>query len=104
MKTFLLILAIGAAIYFAIYGPVPIDPLVKQYRETATLKEREAIAREKEAAWRTAYRPTARCNNPQNALAQLECKNDAENQHRYFEDQWNAAIARGWKPTLEKRQ
>ena len=98
MKTAIIIIAIGVAIYYALYGAGPIEGLLKQQRQAQKAEEQKSLAALKTQYWKASYRSPPACQNPATELKKLECKNMEDNAWQAFDRKWEANIAHGWKP------
>jgi len=107
MKTAVIIIAIGAAIYYSLYGAAPLEGVLKQVLKSTQGESQispaapktegmKALAAPKPGEqkppaalnaqqWKDAYRPSPDCQNPTTALRKLECKNMEDNARRAFE-------------------
>ena len=98
MKLAIIIIAIGAAIYYALYGNSSIEGLRKESSQAGKAEEQRSFAALKAQYWRASYRSPANCQDPRTELKKLECKNAEDNARQAFDRKWEADIARGWKP------
>ena len=96
MKVAVIITAIGAALYYSLYGAGPLEGALKQIlkatqaesqKSPAATKaeEMKSLAALRTQQWKDAYRPSSDCQNPATELKQLECKNREDNARRAFE-------------------
>ena len=99
MKLAIIIIAIGAAIYYALYGGGPIEELLQERRQEQKAEAEKSLAALKAQYWRAAYRSPTDCQIEKTELRKLECKNAEDNTRQAFDRKWEADIARGWKPT-----
>lgn len=97
-KTAVIILLIGATIYYALYGGGPIEGWLKERDREQKAEAHKSLVLLKAKHWRASHRVPINCQNPRTELKKLECKNAEDNARQAFDRKWDADTARGWKP------
>lgn len=95
MKTAIIVIAIGVALYYALYGAGPLGRLLKEHRQAQKTEEQKSLAGLKAQHWKASYRSPPACQNPATELKKLECKNMEDNARQAFDRKWEADTARG---------
>ena len=95
MKT-AIIIGIGVALYFTLYGAGPLEGFLKQQLRaqkaevqklptTPKAEEQKSLAALKDQQWKAYYRSPPACQDPATELKKLECKNMEDNARQAFD-------------------
>lgn len=80
-------------VFLTLDGSAKINQAWANYRQTEMIATAKELAKERESAFNSSYRPNHGCGNPSSELKRLECGNQMEMARSSFYARWNHANA-----------